>query len=498
MPPSIVDRGRAVVRADASPSIGLGHVSRSLALAEELAADGWAVTMCAAGLPPGTRSCAVEVTPVEPAPEPDPATVLAFEPDLVVVDGYHFTGPFFSALEGHGVPVAIVDDDGSTPVRRPAAVINQNPDAHPAMYDHLDGDPLLLLGIDYCLLRREVALAAARTPPERSTAVLVAFGGSDPRRLTVPVAVALAATGLEVRAAVGPAHDDRERVVAALAEAGIAVVRPADYVAELASAGVAVLAAGSSLWEAAALGTPTVGVVVADNQQSPAAAAREHGLVAEVVVADGRLAEAVPRLVRSVLAESPGPPPERRPAATGARRAAAALGALARDPITLRTATAADEAFLFAVRTDPEVAAQSFGPVPTADEHRDWLTRTIGDPDRRLFVVEAGDRPIGQLRLDARPDPAARPDAQPDPDAGAETVSIALVAGERRRGRGRRMLRAAQRCATGDLVARIRTANRASIATFTAAGFSVAVSAGDAVVMRWRRGSHGDGQAADA
>ncbi len=48
---------------------------------------------------------------------------------------------------------------------------------------------------------------------------------------------------------------------------------PSDYVTTLATAEVAVLAAGSSLWEAACLGTPTIAVVVADNQRAAASEA---------------------------------------------------------------------------------------------------------------------------------------------------------------------------------------------------------------------------------
>ena len=45
----------------------------------------------------------------------------------------------------------------------------------------------------------------------------------------------------------------------------------------MASAHVAVLAAGSSLWEACAVGTPSIGLVVADNQQAAAHAAAKLG-----------------------------------------------------------------------------------------------------------------------------------------------------------------------------------------------------------------------------
>jgi spore coat polysaccharide biosynthesis predicted glycosyltransferase SpsG len=54
------------------------------------------------------------------------------------------------------------------------------------------------------------------------------------------------------------------------------MILQADYITELASSSLAILAAGSSLWEAAALGVPSIGLIVADNQNVVSSAT--HGL----------------------------------------------------------------------------------------------------------------------------------------------------------------------------------------------------------------------------
>ncbi len=467
------DGRRVVLRADGGAAIGLGHVMRSLTLGRELADAGWSVTFCGSGLPdPGTAPSAIEV--VATTPVADAAAVLRLAPDLVVVDGYHFTAEFFAALERHGVPHVVIDDNGDTPARRPIAVVNQNPHASEDMYGHLDGQPLLLLGLEYALVRREVVAAARERGDRRPGRVFVGFGGSDPCGLTEPVARALAASDLEVVVAIGPAHPDRAAVVAALDDERITVAEPSEYVAALAGSAVAVLGAGSSIWESRCLGVPTVAVVVADNQLRPATSALEQGLVHAVLPADDRLLDALPATVAGLAGAEP---PDAAPSCDGARRVAAALAGLPTARVELRAATVEDAEFLFALRTDPEVDRHSFGPAPTWPDHLDWLRATLADDRSRLMIAEQRGEPVGQVRLD-------RGDAE-------DELSIALVEQRRGCGLGPLVIEAASALADGDVVARIATGNERSIAAFGRAGFFPETGSGggadEVVVLRRAR-----------
>ncbi len=470
-----------VIRADASPTIGLGHVARCGALADELVGCGVAVTWCRSGLPTGTVDHvdrgAIDVVEARTATGAD--EVIALDPDAVVVDGYHYTSDLFEALEGQGIPYAVIDDNVETAARRPAVVVNQNPHADASLYDHLDSDPLLLLGTEHVMLRREVVAAASKGVRERARNVLVAFGGSDPRGLTEPAAFAAAGAGLPVRVALGAAHPDRAGVSARLAAAdGVVVTQPEDYLSELAGAGVAVLAGGTSLWEAAHLGTPVVAVVTADNQRAPAAAAQRKGLVADVLEAE----ELADRLADAVLRARGAGGPSSVPG-DGARRVAAAVVEVAESRPTLRPATTADADYLFDLRTDPVVDRWSLGPAPTAEQHRDWLSATLSDTDRRLFVVESHDRPIGQVRLDLVSE------VKGSTGGGAEEVSLALDADHRGRGLAPAVLGRAIQRSGGELVARIRRDHRSSIAVFARAGFRCVSTDDDVIEMRRGGGS---------
>jgi len=458
---------QVVVCADASPDIGLGHIMRSLALAHELTANGLSVTICGTGIPPDLVGSMSIVTPRE---FNDAATVIGLRPDLVVVDGYHFTADFFAALDHHDIRYAVIDDNGDTPARGPVAVVNQNPHAISAMYDQLDGHPVLLLGVRFAMIRREIVEVARCSPARRQRTIFVAFGGSDPRRLTRPVAVQLASAGFTVRVAVGPAHPERATLVSKLNEdPGVTMTDPADYVTELATASGAVLAAGSSLLEAACLDTSVLAVIVSENQRLLATAALDQGFACGVLVADEHL---LPNLVSTFDALDSAPRADRtRVSGDGARRVADALIELTGDPVRLRPASLDDAEFVFALRTDAEAERQSFHPAPTWEEHLEWFRTTMNDADRRLLIVESETGPVGQVRLDTIDD--------------HEVVSLAIAAPARGRGLGRRALGAVTAVAAGDLVARVKPDNVRSLAAFAGAGFVAESTNPDEVVMRW-------------
>jgi UDP-2,4-diacetamido-2,4,6-trideoxy-beta-L-altropyranose hydrolase len=280
----MVNRKVAVLRADASSSIGVGHVMRSLSLGEALLDEGFGVELVSFELAPSLQSlaasCGVEVIELSCAPRSndDAQFVLQRNANIVVVDGYEFSREFFAVLEASSTPFAVVDDNAETNAHSPSAVINQNPHASASMYAHLHGNSKHLLGLQYAMVRNEVREVAAMNLPSREGEVFVAMGGADFLGLTAPIVEALAETGLQIRVAVGHANTQRAQIQKLADQFGhVTLIEQQDYVSSLASAHVAVLAAGSSLWEACAVGTPSIGLVVADNQSASANAAKKLG-----------------------------------------------------------------------------------------------------------------------------------------------------------------------------------------------------------------------------
>ena len=304
----MVNRKVAVLRADASSSIGVGHVMRSLSLGEALIDEGFGVELVSCGLAPSLQSlatsCGIEV--VEPSCAPrsseDAQFVLERNAAIVVVDGYEFSRDFFAALEASNTTFAVIDDNAETKAQSPDAVINQNPHASESLYAHMQGTPKLLLGLQYAMVRKEVREVAAMHLPTREGEVFVAMGGADFLGLTAPIVEALVETGLQIRVAVGHANTQREHVQKLADKHGhVTLIEQQDYVSSLASAHVAVLAAGSSLWEACAVGTPSIGLVVADNQIASANAAAKLGFTRVIDCRKSFSVEAVKREIEACI-----------------------------------------------------------------------------------------------------------------------------------------------------------------------------------------------------
>ena len=304
----MVNRKVAVLRADASSSIGVGHVMRSLSLGEALLDEGFGVELVSCGLAPSLQSlatsCGIEV--VEPSCAPrsseDAQFVLERNAAIVVVDGYEFSRDFFAVLEASNTTFAVIDDNAETKAQSPDAVINQNPHASESLYAHMQGTPKLLLGLQYAMVREEVREVAAMHLPTREGEVFVAMGGADFLGLTAPIVEALVETGLQIRVAVGHANTQREHVQKLADQHGhVTLIEQQDYVSSLASAHVAVLAAGSSLWEACAVGTPSIGLVVADNQIASANAAAKLGFTRVIDCRKSFSVEAVKREIEACI-----------------------------------------------------------------------------------------------------------------------------------------------------------------------------------------------------
>jgi spore coat polysaccharide biosynthesis predicted glycosyltransferase SpsG len=144
----------------------------------------------------------------------------------------------------------------------------------------------LLLGPRYALLRREFGPAARRPRdvPPIARKVLVTLGGSDPDNRTLTILRALQRCRVEglhavvVAGAASPHLGELEEAAAtgpARVEVRTAV---GDMSGLMAWADLAIGAGGITSWERAALGLPSLVVVIADNQRDIAAALHQAGL----------------------------------------------------------------------------------------------------------------------------------------------------------------------------------------------------------------------------
>ena len=278
---------RIVVRADSSKTMGFGHITRSLTLARALQDAGADVVSVGQGMREGVAisSSFQNLQIIERAQSHDAdeaEQLLALHPDGVVTDGYHFSRNFFELLDEASIPYAIIDDNGETEATNPVVVHNQNPNANREHYGSGTNEPIFLFGLEYALIRPEI-FALATKLPKNSGQIVISFGGTDSENLTVPIVEALVEAGhrvavnerFKVDLSISIDHAERSRA--------IEFFPSSLFLESLASADLAVVGAGTSLWEANALGTATVGVIVAENQLNPALTGFSEGYVDVVI-----------------------------------------------------------------------------------------------------------------------------------------------------------------------------------------------------------------------
>lgn len=485
---------RLLLRVDASPSTGVGHLVRSLALAEHARGRGHDVLICGAltadWAADQVAEAGVRVVPA-PADGAELAEVAEHEDAQIVhVDSYLDGAGLREALHRSDIRLSNVEDGSYG--RRPADLVVDPTVGAEQRGRPDDGSGVLALGSAYVPLRPSV-LAARDRRKERAGGlgdrprVIVVMGGTDAGGALVATVEALvkadvSADVLAVSPAAGPglmAEAMSTRVVRVLATP----VR-SDLPRLFADHDLVVCASGTTVWELCCIGTPMAVIHVTDNQRAvydallEAGAALGLGGPADLATASGKL--------RALLRDGLRRLDLAAAASTlvdggGAGRVVDLMEAVvAGDPepwqLRARLATEADADLLLAWRNDPTTrrASREQGEVTPAD-HRAWLAGALADAERVLLVVDdlAG-APVGTVRWDR----VEYGDQRSGPGVEADwEVSITVAPEHRRSGAARVVLAEGERYLARragldqTLLARVHQDNRASRRLFETSGY---------------------------
>jgi UDP-2,4-diacetamido-2,4,6-trideoxy-beta-L-altropyranose hydrolase len=312
-----------LIRADASPRIGIGHVMRCLALGQAWQAQGGVVVLALASAPReieerldaegfARRRLAGQAGHAEDARE-TAALARSCSASCVVLDGYHFDGDYRRALGSLDARLLLVVDGVPADTGGADFVLDQNLGASQPGSMPEDSRTRFLFGPRYALLRREFWRWRGWKRPIAQTArrLLVTLGGSDPDNLTLRVLRALRAlpesAELEVRIVAGPANRhlaSLENELLGAPEAWRLLAAPTDMPELIAWADLSVSAAGSTCWELAFLGVPFVTVVLAENQRSIAANLSRAGVSLDLGWHERVSAEQLGASVQKLLGET--------------------------------------------------------------------------------------------------------------------------------------------------------------------------------------------------
>jgi len=275
------------IRADGSPEIGYGHLSRSSALAEEFLNCGHTVTVATTTTQPALEvfpdGIQTVTLPSRSDPEPFVDWLDNTIPDAVFTDAYPVDTEYQRTIRDR-VPLAVLQDDARHAVCADLFT-NGNLYAANLSYKFVGAEPETYIGTDYVLLRSEILNRAVNNPPwrENPERAVVTMGGSDTANLTPTIVAAFDGIDLTVDVVIGPGFSRKQeqgiRNAARNVTAEIRISRnPDDLVERMFQADLAVSTASSTTYELLALGTPIVSVPVADNQLPIADALRDRDI----------------------------------------------------------------------------------------------------------------------------------------------------------------------------------------------------------------------------
>lgn len=504
---------RVLLRCDGGPGIGVGHVMRCLAIAEEATARGHEVSL--AGVVEGellTAALHRSGLSLHPVPGrlgatgdlPDQEVWAAH--DVIHVDSYTVSGDVLGSLGSGPRPTLSIMHDGHDGRRPSDIAIDPTLGAEwaPRPTDvtwSLRGSRWVPLRPSVRMLQRPEGSAPARLR------VVVVMGGADPARCApdalTAVQAAASSLGAEVDVTVVASPETRDRLdaSAAQAEGTVTVIEPTpELAAHLARADLVVSAAGTTVWELCAMRVPMALVCVVDNQRTGYEEVLRRGMARGLgTPADLRGAEATATLARlladpaaraelartadevvdglgawrivsawetAVAAARPGTDAR----SGGSGRHTASDGGGDTPSLSLRPATVGDAELLLEWRNDAATRAASRSSEPIAlEQHLRWLESTVARDDRHLLVASDEAGPVGTVRWDREA-------------PGEWEVSITVATSRRGTGLARVLLRSgeqwlAEAAGRGEVdelttyLAVVHEDNTASLRLFTRAGY---------------------------
>ncbi len=433
---------KVVFRVDASVRMGTGHIMRCLTLAKALRKRGVETSfICRAHIGSLIELLEQEAVPVTVLPSPNqPTKEIGAEdyvawlgvsqaedaeqsiealnrdkPDWLVVDHYGINLEWEQRLRPYVGSLMVIDDLANG--RHDCdLLLNQNYSGEgvESYKGLLPKNCRLLLGPRFSLLKPEYNIYRKIPGPRGSKdvkRVLIFFGGSDRHNMTELVLEALSTPELmhlEIDLVVGTNNLQRAELheqVSARSLTNLYESRP--HLADLMEqADIAIGAGGSTTWERMCMGLPALVVSTCENQRPISEALSEAGLIQYVgdigAVRPDDLAQAIKELIgnRDRILEL-STKSQLLVDGLGALRLAEVLNPTQADRLKMRPASPDDIALYFNWVNEPEVRRQSFNPEMISwPTHKAWFESKLAHSESYLFVLMAGDLPVGQIRFD--------------------------------------------------------------------------------------------------
>lgn len=437
-----------IIRADAEPTMGIGHIMRCIALAQEWQETGGDVVFV---LSQSSRPIERKITRegfcvvfLDDTPgsisDADRTRTIALQNNSqwIVIDGYQFNEDYQSRIWHEDQKLLVIDDYGHAQNYCADIVLNQNMYASMFFYPHHHPQTRFLLGGKYTLLRKEFLRQKSvveKTQSDSVNMILITMGGSDPDNVTSIVLDHLlpliAESPISIVIVVGTMNNFfiEGKKMPDMPEK-VRIIHSTDEIPDLIwRADIVITGAGTTAWETAFLGKSMIAIVLSENQKRIASILENSG--AAIVINDR---ENIPnRLLPEVraLIESPR---QRKSLAMAAQQLIDGQGSsrvvmqMQNRDLRLRNANIDDSEQLFTWANDPVVRENAFeqNPIDRATHER-WFVAKMHSPACNIFIaVDKNDKPVGQIRFDQSGDSAE--------------VDISIESSQRKKGLGIELL----------------------------------------------------------
>ncbi len=491
---------KAAIRVDAGLSIGLGHLMRCIALADELKKNGALITFicqsCIGDLEKLITSRGYGLIKIETnflhdnsvidsnwlkdARETKKALSILEGVDWLVVDHYGIDAKWEKFIRPMVNSILVIDDLANR-THDCELLLDQNLhiDGDTRYKNYVGKDVRQLIGPSFALLRQEfIDVRSVKTYRDGVVRrLLIFFGGADLENITshllAEILSCLNTQDLTIDVVLGAVCPHVESVALQCENLSNVIFHyQTNNIAQLmAKADLVIGGAGTAVWERCSIGVPSIVVPIADNQLPGLRAIGESGcaFVAAESLIDVSLR--VSAIIKSLKFAMLSPTALRHQSimaanlvdAKGCSRVVREMGF---PKIQVRPATKFDSELIYAWRNHQEIREQSLNTqkISLAD-HLVWMNKVLADEQIDLLICEDDYGPCGVLRYEH-----------------CQThieVSIYRVPGSRGQGIGGLILKSGEawlrrfRLNLKSLEATVLSSNSKSFQMFDAAGYTV-------------------------
>ena len=273
------------IRADGGSTIGMGHTMRTLVLAQKLKENHNVFYACRVDEPLsdkyklGIEKVEAEGFKVVTLHENNFKNEVKYiKADCVITDSYDVDEEYFTILKENFEISGCLDDEKSCNYFNVDFLINQNMYAEDLNYN-VNLDTELMMGNKYIILRDEFRNLEKKEIKKNIENIMITLGGGDNDNLTEVIIRSLSKLKkVRLHIVVGPAFKYMESLKK-YQGLNVELYFNANMVKIMKGCDLAIASCGTTLYELAAMGVPTIGLVVAENQTLAAETMDAKGII---------------------------------------------------------------------------------------------------------------------------------------------------------------------------------------------------------------------------